>query len=86
MLPKLLTENLCSLRSNVERLSFSTIWEVDKDANILNTKYCKTIIRSRRAFTYNQAQELMDSADQGNLAKSIRNLNMIAKKLKQKRI
>jgi exosome complex exonuclease DIS3/RRP44 len=57
-----------------------------KDAHILNTKYCKTIIKSRRAFTYNEAQELMDSADQGNLAKSIRNLNMIAKKLKQKRI
>lgn len=56
MLPKLLTENLCSLRANVDRLSFSTIWEVDKDANIINTKYSKTIIRSRRAFTYGQAQ------------------------------
>ena len=56
MLPKLLTENLCSLRSNVERLAFSTIWEMDKNANIIKTKYCKTIIKSRSAFTYMQAQ------------------------------
>lgn len=52
MLPKLLTENLCSLRANVDRLSFSTIWEIDRKANIIKTRYCKTIIRSRRAFTY----------------------------------
>lgn len=56
MLPKLLTENLCSLRSNVDRLAFSTIWEIDENANIINSKYCKTIIRSRQAFTYMQAQ------------------------------
>lgn len=52
MLPKLLTENLCSLRSNVDRLAFSVIWEIDPNANIVNSRYCKTIIRSRRAFTY----------------------------------
>jgi exosome complex exonuclease DIS3/RRP44 len=68
MLPKLLTENLCSLRADVDRLAFSTIWEVDKEASIINTKYCKTIIRSRRAFTYGQAQELMESQDKGSIA------------------
>lgn len=86
MLPKLLTENLCSLRANVDRLAFSTIWEVDREANILRTTYTKSIIRSRRAFTYMEAQELMDSKEQTPLAKSIRNMNIIAKKLKQKRI
>ena len=34
MLPKLLTENLCSLRCNVDRLAFSVIWEIDKDGNV----------------------------------------------------
>lgn len=85
MLPKLLTENLCSLRSNVDRLAFSVIWEIDRDSNIISSKYCKTVIRSRRAFTYMEAQELKDSNDQSNIAKSIRNLNTIAKKLKEKR-
>lgn len=52
MLPKLLTETLCSLRADSDKLAFSTIWEIDDNANIKSTKYCKTIIRSRRAFTY----------------------------------
>ena len=56
MLPKLLTENLCSLRANVDRLAFSTIWEIDKNGDIVATKYTKSIIRSRRAFTYSEAQ------------------------------
>lgn len=86
MLPKLLTENLCSLRANVDRLAFSTIWEVDQEGTILNTQYCKTIICSRQAFTYMEAQELMDSNSTSTLAESIRNLNRIAKKLKAKRL
>ncbi len=55
MLPKLLTENLCSLRSNVDRLAFSCIWEIDEDANIVKTEFAKTIICSKRAFQYKEA-------------------------------
>ena len=58
---------------------------MDRKGNIVKSKYCKTIIRSRRAFTYMEAQELMDSGDQGSIAKAIRNLNSIAKLLKQRR-
>ena len=76
---------MCSLRSDVDRLAFSVIWEIDQNANIVSSKYAKTVIRSRNAFTYMQAQELKESNDQGNVAKSIRNLNMIAQKLKQQR-
>lgn len=86
MLPKLLTENLCSLRADVDRLAFSVIWEVDGDANIIRTKYCKSIIRSRNAFTYQQAQDLMHSDSTSNIAESVRNLNKVAKLLKKKRI
>ena len=53
MLPKLLTENLCSLRANVDRLAFSVLWEMDsKTGAILNKTFTKSIIRSRQAFTY----------------------------------
>ena len=58
---------------------------MDRKANIVKSRYCKTIINSRRAFTYMEAQELMDSGDQGSIAKAIRNLNSIAKQLKQRR-
>lgn len=68
MLPKLLTENLCSLKANVDRLAFSTIWEVDSEANIINSRYCKTIIRSRNAFTYQEAQDLINSESTSPIA------------------
>ncbi len=45
MLPKPLTEDICSLRANVERLAFSVIWEMTPDARILSTRFTKSIIR-----------------------------------------
>lgn len=87
MIPDLLGTNLCSLRENEERLSFSCVWEMDSDANIINTKFCKSIIRSRRAMTYDEAQIKIDDANQQDvLAKSLRNLNNLAKKLKKMRM
>jgi len=38
MLPKPLTEDICSLRSNVERLAFSAIWEMTQDAQVLHVR------------------------------------------------
>lgn len=58
MLPALLTENLCSIRGEVERLAFSVIWEIDRQAierkekKIVRTEYRKTVIRSRAALNY----------------------------------
>ena len=52
MLPKLLTENLCSLVQFVDRLSFSVIWELDKDAKIVETRFAKTIIHSKGSLNY----------------------------------
>ena len=52
MLPKLLTESLCSLVSDRERLAFSVIWEFDQNMNIINTKYHKSVIKSKFSFTY----------------------------------
>ncbi len=61
MLPKLLTENLCSLKSKVDRLSFSCIFEFDKNTlEIINTKYCKTIINSKHSFTYEDAHIIIN--------------------------
>jgi exosome complex exonuclease DIS3/RRP44 len=69
-------------------LAFSAIWEVDKDSlDILNVKYAKTVIKSRAALTYEQASKIIaDKKDNSELANSIRNLQKIAKHLKEKRI
>lgn len=56
MLPGLLTESLCSLVSEVDRCSFSTIFEIDsKNYQIVDVKYTKSMIRSRASLTYYQA-------------------------------
>ncbi|CAD8155345.1 unnamed protein product [Paramecium pentaurelia] len=87
MLPKLLTENLCSLVSNVDRLAFSVIWIMDDQANIKDVKFGKSVIRSIASLHYQQAQEMIDNPnDNSQLTQSIRLLNMLAKKLKQLRL
>ena len=55
MLPKLLTEGLCSLRDDGDRLSFSCICEISQNGEILKTEFFKSIIRSRKAMTYEMA-------------------------------
>uniref|UniRef100_A0A8C6Q7W1 Exosome complex exonuclease RRP44 n=1 Tax=Nothobranchius furzeri TaxID=105023 RepID=A0A8C6Q7W1_NOTFU len=47
MVPELLSSNLCSLRSNVERLAFSCIWEINHKAEILKTRFTKSVINSK---------------------------------------
>nr|CAD7598117.1 unnamed protein product [Timema genevievae] len=87
MVPDLLSSNLCSLRGNEERFAFSCIWEITRDANIVNTKFHKSIIRSRQAMTYEEAQLKIDDARQEDeLSKSLRSLNSLAKILKRRRI
>ena len=87
MLPMLLGTNLCSLRPFVERYAFSVIWELDEDANIVNVNYMKSIIKSREAFSYEQAQLRIDDKSQTDeLTKSMRILLNLSKKLKQKRL
>ena len=87
MLPGLLTENLCSLVSNVDRLSFSVIWEINsKTWEIESVDFHKSIIRSVASLTYKQAQSMIDDKnDHSELTKSIRYLMKIAVKLRQKR-
>ncbi|KAF5351650.1 hypothetical protein D9756_007734 [Leucocoprinus leucothites] len=87
MLPALLGTNLCSLRPFVERLAFSAIWELTPDADIVNVRFTKSVIASKAAFTYEEAQiRKDDSNQQDDLSHSIRLLNTLARKLKEKRM
>jgi len=87
MLPKLLTETLCSLKGGEERLAFSVLWELNKNAEIVNVDFKKTVIRSKRALNYGEAQKMIDDVkDNSELTNSIRDLNYLAKKLKAKRV
>ncbi|RMC06964.1 hypothetical protein DUI87_16416 [Hirundo rustica rustica] len=87
MVPELLSSNLCSLRSNVDRLAFSCIWEMNHKAEILKTRFTKSIINSKASLTYAEAQMRIDSAAMNDdVTTSLRELNKLAKILKRKRI
>ena len=87
MVPALLSSNLCSLRGNEERFAFSCIWEMNQEAEIIHTKFHKSIINSKAALTYEQAQNKIDDPnDQDSLTMGLRNLLKLSKKLKAKRI
>ncbi|XP_014350359.1 exosome complex exonuclease RRP44 [Latimeria chalumnae] len=87
MVPELLSSNLCSLRSNVERFAFSCIWELNQNAEILKTEFMKSVINSKASLTYAEAQmRIDDSSMNDEITKSLRGLNKLAKVLKKKRI
>lgn len=87
MLPMLLGTDLCSLKPYVERYAFSVLWEMNSDADIVNVRFTKSVIKSREAFSYEEAQlRIDDASQQDDLTKGIRTLLMLSKKLKQKRM
>lgn len=60
---------------------------MDSKANIISTTYSKCIIRSRKAFTYADAQTLIENKnDNSDIANSVRQLNILAKQIKQRRL
>ena len=87
MVPELLSSNLCSLRGGEERFAFSVLWEMTPDANIVSTQFTKSVIRSRAALTYAEAQMRIDDPKQSDpVTESLRHLNRLAKILKQGRV
>eukprot|EP00931_Biecheleriopsis_adriatica_P073849 TRINITY_DN4805_c0_g1_i1.p1 TRINITY_DN4805_c0_g1~~TRINITY_DN4805_c0_g1_i1.p1 ORF type:complete len:1041 (+),score=211.65 TRINITY_DN4805_c0_g1_i1:97-3219(+) len=87
MLPSLLTTDLCSLRGNVERLTFSVLWEITPQAEIIDTKFCKAIIHSKAAMSYAEAQaRIDDSKDQSEITLSLRNLLHLTKIIRANRV
>ena len=60
MLPHELSSNICSLRQDEDRLAFASIFKMDKEGNVLERKFGRTIIRSNKRFVYEEAQKVLD--------------------------
>ncbi|KAF1744980.1 hypothetical protein MXB_495 [Myxobolus squamalis] len=90
MLPELLSSNLCSLRPNEDRLAFSVLCYLDGEGNFVESCpviYTKSVIRSKKAFTYNEAQSLMDDeSDISETSTMLRKLSSIVKYLRLRRL
>jgi ribonuclease R len=61
MLPFNLSDSICSLVPNEDRLTFSVIFEISPDFNLLKTRFSKTVIHSDKRFSYEEAQEILDN-------------------------
>jgi ribonuclease R len=84
MLPEKLSNELCSLRPKEDKLTFSAVFELDPQAQIVNEWFGRTIIHSDHRFTYEGAQEVIESG-KGLFAEELKILNMLALKLKKER-
>jgi exosome complex exonuclease DIS3/RRP44 len=94
MLPGLLTTHLCSLRGGIDRFAFSVVWKfrLTRSDGLdqyepLGTEFFRSVIHSRAAMTYAQAQAIVDdSSDSSELAQSVKGLMSLSRFLKQRRI
>ncbi len=70
MLPEHLSNGICSLRPDEEKLTFSTIFEMDERGKVLNSQIARTVIKSNRRFTYEEAQDVIETG-KGDYAEEI---------------
>ena len=84
MLPERLCNNLCSLRQDEDTLAYSVIFTMNEFAEVKDYKICRTIIRSNRRFTYEEAQQIIESGE-GEYKQEILKLNEFAKILRTQR-
>lgn len=84
MLPEHLSNGICSLRPDEEKLTFSCIFEMDKDANVLDATIARTVTKSNRRFTYDEAQDIIETG-KGDFAEEILTLDALAKTLRKRR-
>ena len=62
MLPEVLSNNLCSLREGEEKLTFSAVFEMNAKAKVIKRWFGRTVIKSNKRFSYDQAQEIIEAA------------------------
>lgn len=85
MLPEELSNGICSLKPNEDRLTYSVIVEITPRGRIINHQIKKTVINSKRRFTYDEVQEILINK-KGDFAEDILQLDKIAKILRRKRM
>jgi ribonuclease R/exosome complex exonuclease DIS3/RRP44 len=94
MLPENLSNGLCSLRPNEDKLCFSAVFKLDHNGHVLEEWFGRTVINSNKRYTYEQAQEIIESGlrskdvfEEGyNSRDAILDLDKIAKKMRKARL
>ena len=84
VLPKELSENLCSLKPNVQRLTVSVLMHFDPEGTLSHYEFRRSVIKSCCRFTYKQAKEILDGKKHA-LSGSLELMKELCLKLKKKR-
>lgn len=84
MLPERISNELCSLRPNEDKYTFSAVFQITNRGEIKNKWIGRTIIHSNHRFTYEEAQEIIETKD-GPHAKAILLLNTLAQQYRKER-
>jgi len=81
MLPEVLSNGLCSLNPDEDRLAVSAVFELDADAKVVNRWFGETVIHSDKRFTYENAQEVLDNQS-GEMLEELNWLKTLAEKIR----
>ena len=84
MLPERLCNEICSLRPDEDKLTFSCVFELNGNAEVQKSHIARTVIRSNRRFAYEEAQEVIETGE-GDYKEEILALNDLAQKLRKRR-
>ncbi|MBR1928547.1 MAG: ribonuclease R [Paludibacteraceae bacterium] len=84
MLPEHLSNDICSLRPNEDKLCFSVIFQLDEQAHVIKYDIKRTVICSNRRFTYEEAQERIANGS-GDFSAELKTLNSLAQHLRKRR-
>ena len=85
MLPERLSNFICSLRPDEEKLCFSAVFEMDTDGKVHKEWFGRTVILSQRRFAYEEAQQVIETGE-GDMKEEILTLHSIAQKLRSSRL
>jgi len=85
MLPEVLANELCSLGAGVDKLAYSAVMQMDRNGQLKNAWFGRTVIHSNRRFVYEDAQKIIYER-KGEFAEELLLLNSVAKKLHLKRL
>ena len=84
MLPEHLSNGICSLRPDEDKLTYSVLFQLDDEAKVHAYDIARTVIRSNRRFTYEEAQQVIETGE-GDLRDEVLTLDRLAKKLRERR-
>ncbi len=84
MLPERLSNHICSLNPAEDKLTYSAVFELNDKSEVIDEWFGKTIINSNKRFSYNEAQQVIDTGD-GDMKEEVLLLHRLAQQLRAKR-